>query len=112
MKRSRCHPITQRGSALHRIMLMLQGGPVSRADILKAGVTPEAYRHAMAKMKRHGWGDQMVMLTPAGLQALEHLGRWVYDASADRKRKTEAPQPPTLQQIAEIVRPMAGVRWP
>lgn len=108
----RSHPITQRGSALHRIMLMLQAGPVRRDDIIKAGISPDSYRRAMAKLRRHGWGDQVVMLTPAGLEAIKHLGSWVYDESADRKRKTEAPQPPTLRQIAEVVRPMAGLRWP
>ena len=78
-------------------------------QLIEAGVPLPTINQALRTLRDKRWGGTVLQLTPAGLDALKALHGWTHDASADRKRKSEPPDP---EQLRAIVRPMAGVRWP
>lgn len=107
-KRRQIQPI-YRGGGLHRVMEILSAGPATREQLIEAGVPLPTINQALRTLREKRWGGTVLQLTPAGLDALKALHGWTHDDSADRKRKSEPPDP---EQLRVIVRPMAGVRWP
>lgn len=106
---SKRYPITQRGSAVHRVMTLLQAGPMRRDALVAAGIKPSDLRHALKVLRDHGWGDCALQLSDAGRQALADLESWRYDPSlARQQRRAQTP----MEQIAQIVRQPKASRWP